>query len=170
MNNAATTRDSLSEAINLISGTTVSGVFYTLVVVLFCLSARLSYSQLWNPEGKIKRQTVLTLTLACLMIICATMDVTLSNIQRQITFVDYGTLSGGPLGLPASLHATTVTGVRLFVRLIEKFLISGVLVSLICISCHVHSLISLGMACFSSLGWDPLSQARHSVPLGSQRW
>jgi hypothetical protein len=129
MNSATITRDSVSEAVNLISGTTVSGALYTLVVILYCLSARLSYSQFWNLDGKIKRQTVFILALASLMTICATIDVVLSNIEIRITYVDYGTLPGGPLGLAAGLHATTVTRVRFLVLLVDNLLILAVLVS-----------------------------------------
>jgi hypothetical protein len=63
------------------------------------------------------------------MIICATMDVVLSNLQRRITYIDFGTLPGGPQALPASLHATTIERVRFFVRLLDNSVISGVLVS-----------------------------------------
>jgi hypothetical protein len=129
MNSATITRDSISEAVNLISGTTGSGVLYTLVVILYCLSAWLSYPQLWNLDGKIKRQTVFILALASLMMICVTMDITLANIERRITYVDYGVLPGGPLGLAAGLHATTVTRVRFLVLLVDNLLILGVLVS-----------------------------------------
>jgi hypothetical protein len=129
MNNDAITRDSLSEAVSLFSGTTVVGALYTLAVVLYCLSARLSYLQLRNLDGKIKRQTVLTFTVASLMMICATVDLALANIERQITYINYGALPGGPLGLAAGLHTTTVTRVRYLILLLNNLLISGVLVS-----------------------------------------
>jgi LytS/YehU family sensor histidine kinase len=128
MNSATITRNSLAEAVNLTSGTTVSGILYKFVI-LYCLSARLSYPQLWNLDGKIKWQTVFTMTLASLMMTCVTIDVALSNIEIRITYVDYGTLPGGPLGLAAGLHAATVTRVRALVILVDSLLISGVLVS-----------------------------------------
>jgi hypothetical protein len=134
MNSTTITRDNVSEAVTLISGTTVSGAFYAFVLILYCLAARLSYSQLRNVDGKIKRPTAFTLALASLMM-CATIDVTLSNIQIRITYVDYGSLPGGTLGLAAGLHATTVTRVRLLIRFaVNNLLISRSLVSFLCVS------------------------------------
>jgi hypothetical protein len=95
--------NTLFEAVDLISGTTVAGVLYTFVAALYCISCKRSFSQLRSLDGKIPRQTVLTFVLASFTTLCATIDVTLLNLQRCITYVDYGALPGGPLGLAASL-------------------------------------------------------------------
>jgi hypothetical protein len=121
--------NTLFEAVDLISGTTVAGVLYTFVAALYCISCQRSFSQLRSLDGKIPRQTVLTFALASFMMLCATIDVTLLNLQRCITYVDYGALPGGPLGLAASFHASTVIKLSLITSLIEKLLITGVMVS-----------------------------------------
>jgi hypothetical protein len=129
MDSTTAAGNSVSAAVVLFAGTTVIGALYTFVVVLYCLAARLSYSQLWNPDGKMNRKTVITFTVASLMMICATVDLVLTSIERQITYVDYGALPGGPLGSAASLHATAATRGSHFVLLINYLLITGVLVS-----------------------------------------
>jgi amino acid transporter len=160
------------EAVDLFSGTTVASVLYTLVVVLYCFSSSLTYSQIKNLRGKIPRGTVLTFVLATLMMVFATMDVTLLNLQRRITYVDYGTLPGGPLALPASLHASTVIKLSLVTRLVEKLLIIAVMVSLSCLSFwYVHFLtVYLDLACFRPLDRDSFHQARYYVNLYGECW
>jgi hypothetical protein len=120
----------VTEAVDLISSTTIMAVLYTFSVVLFYHCARLSYHQAWGPDGKLKKQTLFTLGLTSLMIICATVDVVLINRYMEIVYVDYSSLPGGPLGVQAQLHTETIGIIDLVVSLLEEIVAIGVLVSL----------------------------------------
>jgi hypothetical protein len=171
MGDISTADDKLPPTVSLITRTTVLGIFYTLVLLLYCLSVRLSYLQLRKESDReIKRRITFRLILASVMVICATIDITLSNILMRIIYVDYGTLPGGSLGLPAALHAITVARIRVFVNIIESLLISGVLVRFLYFLCYGLFLTCTGMACISCLEWDSHCQTNHSAALRSPRW
>jgi hypothetical protein len=113
--------------VTLLSFTTASGVLYTFSLILYCLCIRLSYNQL---REKIERQTVLTSTLLSIMIICATISVVFNNEYGRIIFIEYNNLPGGPIGLPAQIHAWTSLQIINVVTLISSILGMAVLVSL----------------------------------------
>ncbi|EKM75289.1 hypothetical protein AGABI1DRAFT_109562 [Agaricus bisporus var. burnettii JB137-S8] len=115
----------LNIALSLITSTTVVAVLYTFSLILYCLCARLSYFWLRGLDGK--RPTVLTFTLATVISICATIDVALSNQYARLTFVDYAFLPGGPLGLSAQAHASTIIQILSPAILIAGILTLGVL-------------------------------------------
>jgi hypothetical protein len=130
MGNALLAEERLNEAVNLISNTTVLAIFYIPVFILYCLSIRLSYTKLRNDYGNIKRQTACTLVLVTVLMICATLDVIIRNRIAQLSYIDNNNLSGGPLGLSASLRVARLALLDSIVNVLENFLISGVLVSL----------------------------------------
>lgn len=116
----------LDEALTLICATSIGSSLYTLSLILYCLYARLSYSQFRRPG--FKRQTLWAFTLASVMIICGTVNVVLNNQYIRIIFVDYKNLPGGPLGLSAQNHVSTVIQINSIISFIVEFLAVGVLV------------------------------------------
>jgi hypothetical protein len=130
----------LNEAVYLLSLTTAVAVLYTFVFILYCLSFRLCYAQLWDYQSKVKRQTALTLAFQTVLLICATLNVIISNRHVQVVFVDNSTLPGGPLGLPAALSIATLARLANVVNIIENLLVLGVLVGLHpgILSCQRH--------------------------------
>jgi hypothetical protein len=132
-------KEHLNQAVHLLSATTVVAVFYTLEFALFCLLFRLSCSQLWDHNGKIKRQTVWTLILATVLLICATLDVIVSNRHAVVAYIYSSTLPDGPLGLQATLKVARLIQLDGIVNIVEDLLILGVLVSL-----HLASGCALG--------------------------
>jgi hypothetical protein len=117
---------SLDLTVTLISFTTISGVLYTFSFILYCFCIHLSYSRL---RERINRQTILMCVLVTIMIICATIGVVFNNQYGRITFVDYETLPGGPLGPASQIHAWTVLQVINVSTLVASVLGMGVLVS-----------------------------------------
>ncbi|EKM79764.1 hypothetical protein AGABI1DRAFT_127448 [Agaricus bisporus var. burnettii JB137-S8] len=61
------------------------------------------------------------------LLICATMDIVISNRHVQMDYIINHSLPGGPLGLPATLRAITILRIDGVVNLVEDFLILGVL-------------------------------------------
>jgi hypothetical protein len=118
----------LSLVIDLLSSTTAVAVFYTLILILYCLSVRLCYAQLRDDQGKINRQPVCTWVFQTLLLICATLDVIVKNRLAQFIYIDSNTLFGGPRGPPAASVATLFS-VDSLANIIENILILGVLVS-----------------------------------------
>lgn len=150
----------LNEAVNLITSTTVLAVFYTLLFVLYCLSARLCYFQLRDHNGNINRQTAFTMAFITVLLICATMDIVISNRHVQMDFIVNNTLPGGPLGFPATLRIITTLRIDGIVNLVEDFLILGVLVNQrlvfrACVNLSNVSLLSYGV--FGLSGPEPAS-------------
>ncbi|KAF7782084.1 hypothetical protein Agabi119p4_1460 [Agaricus bisporus var. burnettii] len=115
----------LNIALTLITSTTVVAVLYTFSLILYCLCARLSYSWFRGLDGK--QRTVLTFTLATVISICATIDVALNNQSVRLIYVDYSSLPGGPLGLSAQAHTSTIIQIMSLAILIAGILTLGVL-------------------------------------------
>lgn len=97
MNNNVSTDGAtlLQEAFDLIGFTTLSGVFYGIAFVLYCLCARLWYLQL-RRDPHHRRYTMLSLTLASIVIMSATAAMAVGTRIAQLAYVDHSGFPGGP--------------------------------------------------------------------------
>ncbi|XP_006457249.1 hypothetical protein AGABI2DRAFT_123117 [Agaricus bisporus var. bisporus H97] len=165
----------LNEAITLFSHTTVVGVLYTFNLILYYLCARLSFSWLRALDGK--RRTALTLILASVIIICGTFHVALKNQYARLTYVDYSSLPGGPIGNPAQSHAATLLQILNLAAVIAEILTLGVLLWRVWVvytgtrfAVHVIVLASLFYLAYTvsnilqlAFIWAPLSSAFQTI-------
>jgi hypothetical protein len=108
----------LTLAVDLLSSTTVVAVFYTLTFVLYCLSLRLSHSQLRDDQGKINRLTVCTLVFQTVLLICATLDIIIKNHEAKERYINNA--------LP---KITTLMKLDQLVSYLVIIMLTGVLVS-----------------------------------------
>ncbi|XP_006463274.1 hypothetical protein AGABI2DRAFT_179685 [Agaricus bisporus var. bisporus H97] len=166
----------LDEALTLICATSIGSSLYTLSLILYCLYARLSYSQFRRPG--FKRQTLWAFTLASVMIICGTVNVVLNNQYIRIIFVDYKNLPGGPLGLSAQNHVATVIQINSIISFIVEFLAVGVLLWRVWViysgtQFAVPAIILATLSYLASVvtrilhlvfGWGPLAGSYSNVP------
>jgi hypothetical protein len=150
----------LNEAVDLLSSTTAVAVFYTLVLVLYCFSFRLSYAQLRDDHGKIKRQTAYTLVLTTVLLICATLDVIVSNRIAQTIYIDDSTLLDGPQTPLAEHSVVALLQLDGVMNILEELLILGVLVSLRCVFAYIRNRLAkllLSHGASGSSGAEPAS-------------
>lgn len=84
----------LREAFDLFSSTTVSGVLYGVVLVLYYLCLRPLCHRFRNAHHR--RQAIFSLVHASLVVIWGTVFLALSTRSMQLVYLDHATYPGGP--------------------------------------------------------------------------
>lgn len=82
------------EVFDVLSSTTILGVFYGITFSLYCLCARPLYLNLQNP-GK-RRHAMFSLGFISLLLFCATGCVAMNARIIQLAYVDHADSPGGP--------------------------------------------------------------------------
>ncbi len=90
----------LVKALDLISNTTILGVFYGIAFSLYCLCAQSLYIQLRDPDKR--KQSRFTLGYISLLLFCTTGYLVACVRLRQVAYVNHASLPWGPLVYEAS--------------------------------------------------------------------
>jgi hypothetical protein len=156
-NNSNSPQALISNAVFLITSTTVVGVLYTLVFLIYCLCIRLFYFQIRDLDGKIKRHTVLAFIFASIAMICATIDIVSLNLYSQGMF-------SGPSGVVVEVQGAPITLlIDNMATLVERTLILGVVVSFMMYHmCMISRLCSV-VACQDYLEWNSPCHTHYCV-------
>lgn len=95
----------LSEALDLLSSTTILGALYGITFTLYCLCARQLCLNLHKPDNR--RRAGLSLGLVSILFFCATGILTLSGRMTQVFYIDHAEFPGGPFQYEGSTFDTT---------------------------------------------------------------
>lgn len=112
------------EAFDLISNTTILGVFYGIAFTLYCLCVRSLYLQLQDPD--LRRQTRFTICYISLLFFCSTTYLALCARMGQLAYVNHASdFPGGPLeyehnrpSLESTANITTTSILGLIVEIL----------------------------------------------------
>jgi len=97
----------LDEAFDLISATTISGVFYGITFSLYCLCAWPLYFKLQKPDEQ--RRARLSLGYISLLFLCLTGGLVLGVRLNQLAYINHADFPGGPIGYEQTYNSTTNT-------------------------------------------------------------
>lgn len=119
----------LLEMCDLIGGTTLSGVFYGILFVLYCLYARLWYRQ-YQQQQQPRRHTIFSFTLAFTIFAIITVMTALETRIIQLAYIDHSNFPGGPWAYEISASFSVPFAAFSILSLTIDILTQGVQVSL----------------------------------------
>ncbi len=98
------TEITLSEALDLISSTTVTAGLYGLIFTLYCLCLCSLYPQLREPDHR--GQVIFTMVYTSIIIFCLTIFLALNARIIQLAYINHKDYPGGPMGYESSVLFT----------------------------------------------------------------
>lgn len=100
-------RPFLNEALELIATTTILGVVYGVVFILYCLCARSLYLDFQKPDKR--RRASFSIGYTSVLLFCATGTLAFNARVNQLSYIDHADFPGGPFIYILSRDSTIIS-------------------------------------------------------------